>query len=114
MVVGRARSVDYPLRISLAALGATAICLAAAASAVALITPGRCHDTGPGIQQGVMWASLGLGFVLWLVGTGTVADAQAPIRTKFAVAALAIIQVGAAVAIFVFYGHQTAHYFDCG
>jgi len=112
--VARGRFPDYPLRISLAALGGAAICLAAAASAVASITPGLCHDTGPGIQQGVMWASLGLGFILWLVGTGTVADAQAPRRTKLAVAALAVIEVGAAVAIFVFYGHQTAHYFDCG
>jgi hypothetical protein len=61
-----------------------------------------------------MWAGLGLGFILWLVGTGTVGDAQASRRTKLAVAALAVIEVGAAVAIFVFYGHQTAHYFDCG
>src|SRR6478736_6539035 len=110
MAVGRGKSVNYPLQISLAALGAATICLVAAASAVASIAPGGCHDTGPGIQQGVMWASLGLGFVLWLVGTGTFAEAQTPRRTKLAIAALALIQAAAAVAIFVFYGHQTAHY----
>ena len=61
-----------------------------------------------------MWGSFGLGFILWLVGAGTAADMQAPRRTKLALAALAVVQAGVAIGIFIYYGHQTAHYFDCG
>jgi hypothetical protein len=90
------------------------VCLGAAAIAVALIRPGYCHDTAPGVQQGGMWGAFGLAFVLWLIGAGMIGEVQAAPRTKPALAALALAEVGLAIAIFVYYRHQTVHYFDCG
>lgn len=88
-------------------------CLATSAIAVALIQPGDCHVSGPEIQLGVMTLGLCACFLTWFVA-GAVALGRAPLGARLMIATPLTLQAGAAAAIVVFYGHQTAHYFACG
>jgi hypothetical protein len=93
----------------------TAICLAAAAGGVGSL-PSRCGEVGrPNVDSAAKGVLAAAAF-FWLIGLASFAPASrtAGRWSRFALSVVALFELGAGIAVLIWYGRHTAWYDHCG